>query len=42
MRSYIPGVTTYGELYTYGALPIGCPKITIRDGEIKKIEEVLV
>jgi hypothetical protein len=42
MKGYVKGKTTYVEMYSYGALPIGCPKITIRDGEIKNVEEVLV
>jgi len=42
MKGFVVGETTYPELYSYGALPIGCPKIVIRDGEIKNVEEVLV
>jgi len=42
MRGFVEGVTLYPELYSLGALPIGCPKVVIRDGKIKNVEEVLV
>jgi hypothetical protein len=42
MHGYVEGHITYVELAGLGALPIGCPKIIIRDGEIKNVEEVLV
>lgn len=42
MKGFVEGNTMYPELFSLGALPIGCPKVVIRDGEIKNVEEVLV
>ena len=40
--AYLEGETSYAERRGLPPLAIGCPKIEIRDGEIKDVEEVLV